>query len=386
MVDDQIRILIVEDEGAVLQSLFNILNRRYPLVYTAPNAQKALLIFETEEIDLVITDIRMPGMDGLTMLQKMKLKKPDLRRIVMSAYSEAEYFIQSINLGVDGYIVKPFLKDKILDAIEKSAKSLRMEKIAEESKRQLAISEKELRELNETKDKFFSIIGHDIKMPVSTIASFSSLLIDDFEKMDPAEARQIIHIIQKSSIRALDLLKNLLEWAKVQTGSISYKPEIIKVCETLEEEVDIATSHLKKKNIALLYNPNPENFVFADRNMLRTIFRNLLSNAIKYTPEKGTIRLFSERIQQDGEFIKISIEDNGIGIPPQILPNLFTLKENYSSKGTSGEVGTGMGLLFCKEFVDIHGGSIQVESVEGKGSTFSFTLPVREKEESGNLS
>lgn len=385
MVDDQIRILIVEDEGAVLQSLFNILNRRYPLVYTAPNAQKALLIFETEEIDLVITDIRMPGMDGLTMLQKMKSKKPDLKRIVMSAYSEAEYFIQSINLGVDGYIVKPFLKDKILDAIEKSAKSLQIEKIAEESKRQLAVSEKELRELNETKDKFFSIIGHDIKMPVATIASFSSLLIDDFEKTDPAEAKQIIHIIQKSSIRALDLLKNLLEWAKVQTGSIAYKPETIKVCETIEEEVDIATSHLKKKNITLLYTPNPDNYVFADRNMLRTIFRNLLSNAIKYTPEKGTIRLSGERVHQDGEFIKISIEDNGIGIPPQILPNLFTLKENYSSKGTSGEVGTGMGLLFCKEFVDMHGGSIQVESVEGEGSIFSFTLPVREKEEPENL-
>lgn len=379
MNDEQVSILIVEDEEIVLQSLNNIIGRRYAKVYTAKNALKALDIFQKEDIDLVLTDIRMPGMDGLTMLHKMKAQKSNLRRLVMSAYSESEYFLQAIDLGVDGYIVKPFLKDKVLEAIEKSAKSILNEKFAEQSKQQLARSEKELRELNKTKDKFFSIIGHDVKTPVSTIASYSSLLVDEFEEMEKEEILQIIKIIKKSSFHAIDLLKNLLEWAKVQTGSISFNPEVINICDIIEEEVDFASNVWDKKNITVEYTPKADNFVYADRNMVRTVFRNLLSNAIKFTPEKGSIQLHSKRLKQDGDFIQISIQDNGVGISKKLLPTLFSIKDNYSSEGTSGEAGTGMGLLFCKEFIDIQGGDIHAESVVGEGSIFSFSLPAAKK-------
>ena len=379
MKEEQISILIVEDEETVLNSLHSIIGRRYSKVYAAKNGLKALDIFQKEDIDLVLTDIRMPGMDGLTMLQKMKAKKANLRRIVMSAYSESEYFLQAIDLGVDGYIVKPFLKDKILDAIEKSAKNILNEKFAEQSKQQLTSSEKELRELNETKDKFFSIIGHDVKTPVSTIASYSSLLIDEFEEMEKEEIFQIIKTIKNSSFRAIDLLKNLLEWAKVQTGSISFNPETINICDTIDEEVSFASSLWQKKNITVKFTPKADNFVYADHNMVRTVFRNLLSNAIKFTPENGNIELFSKRLNQEGEFIQISIQDTGVGISKEALINLFSIKDNYSSEGTSGEVGTGMGLLFCKEFIDIQGGDIQAESVVGEGSIFSFSLPAAKK-------
>lgn len=381
MNDEQVSILIVEDEEIVLQSLNNIIGRRYAKVYTAKNALKALDIFQKEDIDLVLTDIRMPGMDGLTMLHKMKAQKSNLRRLVMSAYSESEYFLQAIDLGVDGYIVKPFLKDKVLEAIEKSAKSILNEKFAEQSKQQLARSEKELRELNITKDKFFSIIGHDVKTPVSTIASYSSLLVDEFDEMEKEEILQILKIIKKSSFHAIDLLKNLLEWAKVQTGSISFNPEVINICDIVEEEVDFASNVWGKKNITVEHTPKADNFVYADRNMVRTVFRNLLSNAIKFTPEKGSIQLHSKRLKQDGDFIQISIQDNGVGISKKLLPTLFSIKDNYSSEGTSGEVGTGMGLLFCKEFIDIQGGDIHAESVVGEGSIFSFSLPAAKKGE-----
>ncbi|MBN1650819.1 MAG: hybrid sensor histidine kinase/response regulator [Bacteroidales bacterium] len=373
--EDRISILIVEDEREVLQSLSNIIGRRYSKVFTAKNAQNALAIFRDKKIDLVITDIRMPGMDGLTMLHKMKLIKPNIHRIVMSAYSDAEYFLRAIDLGVDGYIIKPFLKDKIIEAIEKSAQNIVNEQLALQSKMLLAKSEKEMRELNETKDKFFSIIGHDVKTPVSTIASYSSLLLDEYEDMDKEEIAQILQIIQKSSLRAIELLKNLLEWAKVQTGSIAFNPEKVNICDTISEEIDFASNLWEKKKIIIKYKPKKDNYIYADRNMVRTIFRNLFSNAIKFTPENGTIRLISERMNADKEYIKISIEDSGIGISPQIVPNLFSVKENYSSVGTDGETGSGMGLLFCKEFVDIQGGNIQAESNLGKGSTFSFSLP-----------
>ena len=380
MKDERISILIVEDEATVLRSLNNIIARRYEKVYVAENASKALDIFRNEEIDLVLTDIRMPGMDGLTMLQKMKEQKPNLRRLVMSAYSESEFFLQAIDLGVDGYIVKPFLKDKILEAIEKSAKNILNEKLAKESKKQLESSEKKLRELNTTKDKFFSIIGHDVKTPVSTIASYSSLLVDEFDELEKEEIFHIIRIIRNSSLRAIDLLKNLLEWAKVQTGSISFDPEVINICDIIDEEVKFASNLWGKKNITVKFSPKADNFVFADKNMVRTVFRNLLSNAIKFTPENGSIQLFSKRVNENGEQIRISIQDDGVGISKKVLPTLFSIEENYSSEGTSGEVGTGMGLLFCKEFIDIQGGNIQAESTLGKGSTFSFSLPAAKKE------
>lgn len=130
MMEDRINILIVEDEREVLQSLSNIIGRRYSKVFTAKNAQNALAIFRDKKIDLVITDIRMPGMDGLTMLRKMKVLKPNLHRIVMSAYSDAEYFLQAIDLGVDGYVIKPFLKEKILESIEKSTQNILNEQLA----------------------------------------------------------------------------------------------------------------------------------------------------------------------------------------------------------------------------------------------------------------
>lgn len=379
MKDEQISILIVEDEVAVLRSLNNIIARRYEKVYVAKDASKALDIFQKEEIDLVLTDIRMPGMDGLTMLHKMKEQKPNLRRLVMSAYTESEYFLQAIDIGVEGYITKPFLKDKILEAIEKSAKDILNEKFAEESKKQLTASEKKLRELNNTKDKFFSIIGHDVKTPVSTIASYSNLLVDEFDELEKEEVFHIINIIRNSSFRAIDLLKNLLEWAKVQTGSISFNPEVINICDTIDEEVKFSSNLWGKKKITIGYSPKSDNFVFADKNMVRTVFRNLLSNAIKFTSENGSIQLYSKRVKENGEQIRISIQDNGVGISKKVLPTLFSIEENFSSDGTSGEEGTGMGLLFCKEFIDIQGGSIQAESVLGKGSIFSFSLPAARK-------
>jgi len=128
------------------------------------------------------------------------------------------------------------------------------------------------------------------------------------------------------------------------------------------------------------YTLKTDYFVYADHNMVRTVFRNLLSNAIKFTPENGSIQLLCENVQENESFIKVSIKDTGIGIPEKILKGLFTLKDNYSSEGTNGEVGSGMGLLFCKEFIDIQGGYIQAESVEGQGSTFSFSLPVAKSE------
>lgn len=165
----------------------------------------------------------------------------------------------------------------------------------------------------------------------------------------------------------------------MQTGSFNYNPESLNICDVVVEEIDFASNLWGKKNISIAYTLKTDNYVYADRNMVRTVFRNLLSNAIKFTPEKGSITMRSERVEKNGSFLKISIQDTGVGIPKDILTDLFTIKDNYSSEGTSGEEGSGMGLLFCKEFIDIQGGSIHAESIVGQGSIFSFLLPAVEK-------
>ncbi|MFH0999999.1 MAG: ATP-binding protein [Bacteroidota bacterium] len=376
MMEEQTNILIVEDEELVLQSLYNIISRRYSGVYVAKNAQKALEIFEKEEIDVVLADIHLPGMDGISMLKKMKSHNKNIHRIIMSAHTESEYFLHAIDLGIDAYIIKPFLKEQVLEAIEKASKFILAEKTREFHKKKLDVSIKKLRQLNKNKDKFFTVIGHDIKTPISTIASYSDYLLENIEDASKEETIEMLGIIKKSSLQALDLLKELLEWAKVQSGSFNYKPEIINLCDTIAQEVEFASLQCKTKNITVDYHPKTDNYVYADKNMSSTIIRNLLSNAIKFTEQNGKITLKSEKIINKKKFIKISVSDNGIGIPKKIIPHLFSMNNFLSSEGTFGETGSGMGLLLCKEFVDIHGGSIQVESEEGKGSTFSFSLPM----------
>ena len=231
---------------------------------------------------------------------------------------------------------------------------------------------KQLNELNATKDKFFSIIAHDLKNPFSVLLSSCELLFMYLEKKDLEKAKSKAEMIYSSSKQGHTLLQNLLEWSQSQIGCIKFEPASIPFKQFIEESLCVVEGQAKSKNIEIEINIDTESEVYADCNIMQVVIRNLVTNAIKFTAPNGRISIYSKSKE---EYTEISVKDNGIGINEETIKKLFRIDTKISSKGTNDESGTGLGLILCKEFIEKHGGHIWVESELGKGSTFKFTLP-----------
>jgi signal transduction histidine kinase len=234
-------------------------------------------------------------------------------------------------------------------------------------------SESTLRHSNTTKDKFISIIAHDLKNPMHSIGFSADLMINYYDNLNDEKKKDHLKGIYKTSNHAYDLLENLLHWAMAQSKSMHYEPYDINVGEIIKDVVDLSYSSAENKNISIINHINTPHKVYADRNMIETVVRNLLSNSIKFSNENGSIELSFYTVN---EYAIIEIKDNGVGIPEHSLEKLFKIEEQISTPGTMKESGTGLGLLLCKEFVNINRGDIWVESIYGQGATFKFTIPM----------
>jgi len=230
----------------------------------------------------------------------------------------------------------------------------------------------ELRELNTSKDKFFTIIAHDLRSPFNSLLGLTEYAASENNDLTTEEMKSFSTNISKSAKSIYNLLENLLQWSRIHTGRIDYQPETFDLKELVERLIIIYQNNLESKNISLTVDFNAGLHVYADLNMVETIFRNLISNSIKFTNTNGKIKVSS---QVKDKFIETSISDNGVGIRENILPRLFKIDENISSKGTNNETGSGLGLILCKEFIEMNYGKLTVTSKFGEGSTFSFTLP-----------
>lgn len=231
----------------------------------------------------------------------------------------------------------------------------------------------ELQQLNATKDKFFSIISHDLKGPLNSLTSFSGLLINYFDSLSKEEIQTLAKDLDKSLKNLFALLENLLEWSRSQTGAIEFKPEHFDLTEVITQNIDLLAAQAGTKEIKLIYADAQPITVHAHKNSVNTVIRNLISNAIKFTPKGGTITVTAKPSNEEA---LISIADNGVGMSQEVINKLFRIDTKHSTKGTADEKGTGLGLVLCKDFVEKNKGSIGVHSEEGKGSTFYFTLPI----------
>jgi ligand-binding sensor domain-containing protein/signal transduction histidine kinase len=240
----------------------------------------------------------------------------------------------------------------------------------------VALKTAELKELNASKDKFFSIIAHDLKNPFNTIIGFSEMLKEEIDTDISVKVNQYANMINTSAVQTFKLLENLLEWANSQRGKILFNPGPINMPELINEEFIVLNEMAIKKNIELKTCISESLIVTGDRNMVKTIIRNLLSNAVKFTPKNGKVEI--KAIEGDDQ-VEISVTDTGIGMTNETKEKLFRLDANLSTRGTENEKGTGLGLFLCKEFVEKHGGKIFVESESGKGSVFKFVLPSKMK-------
>ncbi len=230
----------------------------------------------------------------------------------------------------------------------------------------------ELNELNASKDKFFSIIAHDLKNPFNTIIGFSEMMKESIRLNDSATFYEYTEMINTSAVQTLRLLENLLEWANSQRGKISFTPVHFNLRELVKDEFTMIEDMAAGKNIELKSFIGDTLTIVADKNMVRTILRNLITNAVKFTHRNGTVEV---NAKTNKSHLEISVSDNGIGMSEETIAKLFRIDANLSTRGTENERGTGLGLFLCKEFVEKHKGRIWVESVEGKGSTFKINFP-----------
>ena len=231
----------------------------------------------------------------------------------------------------------------------------------------------ELKEANATKDKFFSIISHDLKNPFNALLGFSDYLAENLKEMEPDDVEEQINMLSKASHQAYNLLEDLLTWSKSQRGTIPFNPSTLFVQDIFNEIKSNLSDVASGKSISLIFENKGNPYLYGDLNMVKTVLRNLVSNAIKFSARNSEIRI----IVENGDlYTIITVRDKGVGISEKNIERLWQLSEQFTTKGTENEEGTGLGLILCKEFVDVHKGEIWVESELGKGSDFKFTLPL----------
>lgn len=245
---------------------------------------------------------------------------------------------------------------------------------------ELEDTNKQLNETNATKDKFFSIISHDLKNPFNSLLGFSNRLNMKFDDYDTSKQKKMVNIIDETVKRTYKLFETLLTWSRSQRGKIEYRPQKNNLHLLTNETIELLSQSAESKQITVINNISKTIYVNVDENMIQTVIRNLISNAIKFTPKNGKIDIFTELFKEnDQNYIKLVVVDNGVGLNEENKLKLFKLSENITTTGTEKEKGTGLGLIICKEFVEKHGGKIWVESKSGEGSSFIFTIPTEDK-------
>ena len=356
-------ILIVDDVPKNIQVLGTILSKLECEIAVAMNGQQALDTVEKFIPDLILLDVMMPILDGHEVCRR--LKKSDTTKnipiIFLTAKTETEDIVTGFDLGAVDYVTKPFIGNELLARVKTHLS--------------LKITQEKLKEEIATKNKFFSIISHDLRGSFGIILSLVQLIQENRGDLSPAETDELLTDIVNASENTIELLQNLLEWSRSQTGHIKFSPENLSIPDLFSEIVGGQSDIAENKNIKLLSHVNTEKKVLADKNMILLVIRNLISNAIKFTPNGGQIELMAD---DNGEFIKISVKDNGVGIQPDRVESLFHIETKVSTSGTDNEEGNGLGLILCKEFVERNKGEIKVESEPEQGTTVWFTLPQME--------
>lgn len=268
-------------------------------------------------------------------------------------------------------LIKTTKMTRISDSTQSKLRKIQLK--LEEQNEKINIQNEELTTVNATKDKFFSIISHDLRNPVTSIMLMSDIIAQNLGHYSQDQLEQNITKISSSIKTLYELFENLHRWSKSQTGTIEFKQETFELNDVIQRVFDLVGTHAENKGISLINKIEQPIHIKADKNMIETVIRNLVSNAIKFTRSSGSIFLDCKML--DDNKVQIIVEDNGIGMSHEVKSRLFKIGENIKSKGTAKEVGSGLGLILCKEFVDRHNGNIDVESEIDAGSKFIISIP-----------
>ncbi len=360
-------ILLADDLPENLAVLGNILRNEGYQIAIANNGQQAVKIAASRKPDLVLLDVAMPEMDGLTASRLMK-ENPESENIpiiFLTARTDTSDVLRGFEAGAVDYITKPFKAAELLARVSTH--------IELKQSRDLIFRQKaELTHLLATKDKLFSIISHDLRSPFAGLLTMISIMVEGFDSYQKEELRDSMKLIRDTSEQMHTLMQNLLNWAKLQTSALEFKPSKLQLESHIRKSTDVFTLNSSKKGIQINSEIPESYYVMADPDLLRIILHNLLGNAIKFSYSGGTI-LISCTSDQDSITVKIS--DNGVGMTQLQTENLFKPGNYVSTTGTANEPGSGLGLILCKEMIEKMNGKIGIESLQGTGSTFWISLP-----------
>ncbi len=356
-------ILIVDDVPKNIQLVAKFLTREGYLLYFAQSGETALKQISSQNFDLILLDVMMPGMDGFEVCRRIKELEnaKDIPVIFLTAKTDDEAIGKGFQLGGVDYLTKPFNPTELIARV-KTHLSLRQR-------------EKELKELNSTKDTLLSVISHDLRTPFFNIMGLGELLLSNYKEYDEEMIKELITNMVDASRVTHNLLDNLLNWTRIQTGRINYEPGYLDLEKVIQETLQLIETQANSKNVRCKYEIAKKCGVYADLNMVQTIFRNLLTNAIKYSMRGGEVIV---KVSKTAGFAVIEVIDSGVGMPAEKVKSLFSANKFKSTPGTEQEPGSGFGLVLTFEFIYKNHGEISVESIEGKGSTFRFTLPLSE--------
>jgi two-component system, sensor histidine kinase and response regulator len=377
------KILLVDDSPVNLGVLFEYLNNLGFSVFIAQSGEMAFKFLETERPDIILLDVKMPGIDGFAVCRQLKSRDDtkDIPVIFMTALSETTDKVTGFEVGGVDYITKPFQQEEVLARIKTH---LTIHKLQQELEQKNAL----LQELNTNKDTFFSIIAHDLRSPFTGLLGISQIILEGIDDFSKDEIKSSVAKLHESAEGVFKLLENLLSWSRLQRGTMTLQPQPIHLNDVVDHTIHLFTATAQRKAIELRNTLEDMPLVYADLPMLNTIMRNLVANSIKFTYRGGHVTL-SAKVELTASAtphppeVAVTVADTGIGIPEEKLSALFRIDQKYQRKGTQGETGTGLGLLLCKELVEANGGRIWVESQERQGTTFGFSLPVFSSDNNG---
>ncbi len=351
-------------------AVISVINQQYMIIISMVLLIAGIILF------LMITRLMMP-------LVKLNIVVSQFARHDFSVRAEILYHDEvgdiSLNFNTMAEAIQNYshtLEDynKNLEILvkERTHEIEQQKEEIEARNQQIVDQNQQLTSINATKDKFFSIIAHDLRNPFNHILGFTELLKNNLDQYDKQEIINMVRIMHNSASSTYLLLENLLLWAGSQCGKINFNPQPANIKELIAGEIETQSEIAEKKEIKLQHLIQSNQVLTVDANMIRTVFHNLITNAIKFTPKGGTVRVSSVC---DDHVVIFSVADTGTGMSDEIREKLFRIDQHVTTKGTDNEKGTGLGLVLCKEFVERHGGKIWVESSPGQGSTFMFTIP-----------
>lgn len=361
------KILVVDDIPENIKIITHMLKNMGFSIFIAQSGHEALEKLAAVPVDLVLLDISMPGMDGYEVCERIKAEPStsDIPVIFVTARDDPEDVVHGFEMGAVDYLTRPVNSAELQARVATHLELKASRDIIEQQNR-------ELRELNASKDKFLSILAHDLKNPIAGVITTSQLVVKMYEALEDKERLSYVEEIHSSSERILHILEDLLQWSRSQSGRIEYNPEQIQLHRVTYEAIAAHEQAAEEKNITVHNTIDDSITALGDRNMIAAVIRNLLSNAVKFTHSGGEITLSAE---ERATHVNYRVADTGVGIPPEHMDRLFKIDGALSTPGTNNEKGTGLGLILCKEFIEKNKGAITVESTPGKGTVFTFTLP-----------